>query len=104
MDGILFTHLMTVVIIASGSGDEYGPSGANSVVVAAAAAIDPQTLDSIRRKPYGVSNSVRNHKWQEEQSNGEEGSGGGAAHRDESNGERKRLDWETAMKGPFIGS
>lgn len=89
MDGILFTHLMTVVIIASGSGDEYGPSGANSVVVAAA--INPQTLDSIRRKPYGISNSVRNHKW-EEQSNGEEGSGGEAAHRDESNGERKWLE------------
>lgn len=72
---------MTVVIIASGSGDEYGPSGANNVVVAAA--IDAQTLDSIRRKPYGVSNSVRNHKWKE-QNDGEEGcgAGAGAAHRD----------------------
>lgn len=69
---------MTVVIISSGSGDEYGPSGANSVV----AAIDPGIVDSIRGKPYGVSNSVRNHKREEQTNNGEEGSGGGAAHRE----------------------
>lgn len=78
---------MAIVVIAVGSSDENCPSGAYEVD---AAAFDPQTLGSIGRKPYGVSDSVRKHN-REEESYGEEGAGGGVAHRDvRSNGERKQ--------------